>query len=208
MRNASRSGNNGIAAMRNGAPLLDPLEGEGLCARQLLAEAPARRKTAPVGRRAATKARRSPLAPRLEALALAVLLCAALPDVSAQSLSGLEGTWLTADSSSKIRFEPCAAALCGRLVWLRDPIDPQTGKPLLDKNNPDPGQRLRQLLGLLIFTDMRAIHPGEWRAKAYNAEDARTYDVELQLTAPDQLTLRGCGLGGLICRSERWTRSR
>jgi uncharacterized protein (DUF2147 family) len=124
-----------------------------------------------------------------------------------QTSAGPEGTWLTADGSSKIRFETCGAASCGRLVWLRDPKDSDTGQPLLDKNNPDPAQRGRRLLGILVFTEIHLAQPGEWKAKAYNAEDSNQYDVTLTLMPPDQLALRGCGLGGLICRTELWTRS-
>jgi uncharacterized protein (DUF2147 family) len=124
-----------------------------------------------------------------------------------QTSAALEGTWLTEDGSSKIRFESCGAFSCGRLVWLRDPNDPETGQPLLDKNNPDPALRGRRLLGILVFTELQAVHSGAWKAKAYNAEDSKQYDVTLTITPPDQLSLKGCGLAGLICRTELWTRS-
>ena len=124
-----------------------------------------------------------------------------------QSMATLEGTWLTADGSSKIRFEPCAGALCGRLIWLRDPNDPATGRPIRDKNNPNPALRTRRLLGIAIFTDILPTEPGKWRAKAYNAEDSNIYDVTLKRIAPNQLGLTGCGLAGLICKTEVWTRT-
>jgi uncharacterized protein (DUF2147 family) len=141
--------------------------------------------------------------PVLAGLMFAATVLAAL----SQSSAGLEGTWLTADGSSKIHFEACGAASCGRLVWLRDPIDPMTGKPLLDKNNPDPAQRGRRLLGIVVFTEVLLSRPGEWSAKAYNAEDSNQYAVTLTMRSPDQLALRGCGLGGLICQTEVWTRA-
>ena len=125
----------------------------------------------------------------------------------AQTSRELEGTWLTADGTAMVRFEDCAPFRCGRLVWLRDPVDPQTGKALLDKNNPDPALRKRQLLGIVLITEVAPLRPGEWQAKAYNAEDAGTYAVTLRLTAPDRLALRGCGLAGLICRTEFWSRA-
>jgi uncharacterized protein (DUF2147 family) len=119
----------------------------------------------------------------------------------------LDGTWLTADGAAMIRFEACAPSRCGRLVWLRDPIDPETGAQLLDKNNPDPALRTRQLLGIALITDVTPVRQDEWQAKAYNAEDAGTYAVTLRLAAPDRLALRGCGLAGLICRTEFWSRA-
>jgi uncharacterized protein (DUF2147 family) len=140
-------------------------------------------------------------------LAIAAALLVAAGASGAQPTTGLEGTWLTADGAAKIRFERGAALLYGRLVWLRDPIDPQTGNDILDKNNPDPKLRTRRLLGILLFTDITPIRQGEWRARAYNAEDAGTYEVTLKLTAPNALALKGCGLAGLICKTEYWTRS-
>jgi len=139
-------------------------------------------------------------------LAVLLMLATGLAALG-QSMAALEGTWLTADGSSKIRFEPCAAAMCGRLIWLRDPNDPETGRPIRDKNNPNPALRTRPLLGIAIFTDILPTASGKWRAKAYNAEDSNVYDVTLKLITPSQLGLTGCGLAGLICKTEVWTRT-
>jgi uncharacterized protein (DUF2147 family) len=140
-------------------------------------------------------------------LAIASALLIAAGAAVAQTSTGLEGTWLTADGAAKIRFEPGTAVLRGRLVWLRDPYDPQTGRAIVDKNNPDAALRTRPLLGIPLITDITPIRQGEWRAHAYNAEDSGTYEVTLKLTAPNELALTGCGLAGLICKTERWTRS-
>jgi uncharacterized protein (DUF2147 family) len=141
---------------------------------------------------------------RAPALALVVLIATAGACFSEPA--ALVGTWLTADGSSKMRFEPCGNTLCGRLIWLRQPNDPETGKPILDKNNPNPALRSRPLLGAPIFTGVRALNPAEWIGNAYNAEDSKTYDVTLRLSSPNQLELRGCVLGGLFCQSESWAR--
>src|SRR5271170_5441588 len=47
------------------------------------------------------------------------------------------GIWYTADNDSQVRITNCGGALCGTLVGLKEPIDPATGKPKLDKNNAD-----------------------------------------------------------------------
>jgi uncharacterized protein (DUF2147 family) len=145
---------------------------------------------------------------RAAVLAGLTLVATVAVSFAEQSGSGLQGTWLTEDGSAKIRFEPCASALCGRIVWLREPNDPETGKPILDKRNPDPALRSRRLLGIAIFTEIQPVQPREWRAKAYNAEDSKTYSVTLKLTPSNRLTLTGCGLFGLVCKSETWMRAR
>jgi uncharacterized protein (DUF2147 family) len=145
---------------------------------------------------------------RAAVLAGLTLVATVAVSFAEQAGSGLLGTWLTEDGSAQIRFEQCASTLCGRIVWLREPNDPETGKPALDKRNPDPALRGRRLLGIAIFTGIQPVQPHEWRAKAYNADDSKTYDVTLKLTPSDHLTLTGCGLFGLICKSETWTRAR
>jgi hypothetical protein len=97
------------------------------------------------------------------ALAIALALLIAAAAAVAQTSTGLEGTWLTADGTAKIHFET-GSAPCGRLVWLRDPYDPQTGKDVVDKNNPDPALRTRRLLGIPLITDITPVRQGEWRA--------------------------------------------
>src|SRR4051812_34209717 len=47
------------------------------------------------------------------------------------------GTWLTQTGTSRIRVADCGGALCGTIVWLKEPNDPDTGKPKTDKNNSD-----------------------------------------------------------------------
>ncbi len=138
------------------------------------------------------------------AIAAALLLAG-----SGMALGGdIAGTWLTEEGASKVRLEPCGSVLCGKLVWLREPNDPKSGAPILDKNNPDKALRARPLLGLTLIS---AITPGdeesEWKARAYNAEDGKTYDVTLKLQEDGTLELEGCGLAGLVCQGETWTRA-
>ena len=108
------------------------------------------------------------------------------------------GEWLVADRDARIRLEPCGGALCGVLVW--------TKQPARDVHNPDPAMRNRPLLGVPILTGLRPAGPNAWQGQAYNADDGRTYDVKLALKGPDTLRVEGCVLGGLICQGEDWTR--
>ena len=114
--------------------------------------------------------------------------------------AGLEGTWLTEGGASKIHFERCGAGLCARLVWLREPIEPATVKPRLDRH------KNRALLGIVMLSRIRPIRPLEWSARAYSTEDSRTRDVTLRLTLPKQLALKSCVLWALICRKTWWSR--
>ena len=116
------------------------------------------------------------------------------------------GTWLTADKDSQVRITNCGGALCGALAWLQKPNDPATGRPLTDKNNADATKRSRPLLGVQIILGMRPSGTNQWSGNVYNAEDGRTYTGAFTLTGPGTAELKGCVLGGLICKSQTWTR--
>jgi uncharacterized protein (DUF2147 family) len=116
------------------------------------------------------------------------------------------GTWLTQTGTSRIRVADCGGALCGTIIWLKEPNDPDTGKPKTDKNNSDAGKRSRPLLGVQIVLGMKPSGAGKWAGQVYNAEDGKTYSGNLTWSGGDSLQLQGCALGGLVCKSQTWTK--
>ncbi len=118
-----------------------------------------------------------------------------------------KGSWLTENGRSKIRIADCGGALCGTIEWLKEPNDPETGRPKTDKNNADTGKRTRPLIGVAIVLGMKPSGADKWAGQVYNAEDGKTYSGNITLTGPSALKLEGCALGGLICKGQTWTRA-
>jgi uncharacterized protein (DUF2147 family) len=116
------------------------------------------------------------------------------------------GNWLTQTGGSRIRVADCGGALCGTIVWLKEPTDPDTGKPKTDKNNSDATKRNRPLIGVQIVLGMKPSGAGKWAGQVYNAEDGKTYSGNLTFTGGDSLQLQGCALGGLVCKAQTWTK--
>ena len=114
-----------------------------------------------------------------------VLALASAPALAADA----QGVWLRADGAGKVKIGPCGDSLCGVLIWLRDP-DRSPGK-----------------IGERVFYDMKPDGQNTWSGSAYNPEDGRNYSGKMEL-AGNALVTTGCALGGLICRSLHWTRSR
>ncbi len=136
-------------------------------------------------------------------LALAsLLLLTALPALAAPQ--PIAGTWLTEDGRSRIALAPCGEKVCGRIVWLREPNDPD-GRPLIDRQNADPALRNRPILGLPLFPGL-APEDDHWAGPVYNAEDGNTYSVTLERTGPGTLKIEGCLLG-FLCKGETWTKA-
>jgi uncharacterized protein (DUF2147 family) len=118
------------------------------------------------------------------------------------------GTWYTQGNESQVRLRKCGDALCGALVWLKVPDDPQTGRPKTDKKNADAARRDRPLLGVEIVLAMKPDGtPDQWKGQVYNPKDGNTYTGYLTLTGTDTAELKGCAMG-FICKSQSWTRAK
>lgn len=114
------------------------------------------------------------------------------------------GVWLTQSGDAKIKVHRCGAALCGRVIWLKEPIDKATGKPQRDDKNADPAQRARPVVGISLFINMQPAGPNKWAGRIYNADDGKTYESSVTLVSSGTLNVRGCM--GTLCAGEDWTR--
>jgi uncharacterized protein (DUF2147 family) len=114
------------------------------------------------------------------------------------------GIWLTQAGDAKVRVSKCGAGLCGVVVWLKDPIDPATGKLQIDDKNRNPSLAKRPIMGLSLFSGMRTVGPNKWSGNIYNADDGNTYASNISVSGPDSLRVEGCV--GAICGGENWTR--
>jgi uncharacterized protein (DUF2147 family) len=116
------------------------------------------------------------------------------------------GVWSTEKGKAMIEIADCGDALCGRIAWLAQPNDPQTGEPATDKNNRDAAKRRQPLVGVEIVKGMKpSDQPGRWNGRVYNPEDGGTYDARLIMKSDDTLRLEGCML--VICAGETWKRA-
>jgi uncharacterized protein (DUF2147 family) len=137
---------------------------------------------------------------------IAVLLTALLAAVPAKAQAGgPDGIWLTQAGDAKVRVGKCGRGICGVVVWLRDPIDPATGKPQIDDKNSNPALAKRPIIGLSLFAGMRPAGANKWSGQIYNADDGKTYASSIAVAGPDTLKVEGC-VGG-FCGGENWSRS-
>jgi uncharacterized protein (DUF2147 family) len=137
------------------------------------------------------------------ALRLTTALCLALVALSAASAAEPVGTWLTQQGDAQVRVSKCGSGMCGTIVWLREPIDPRTGKPQVDDKNSNPALRNRKIIGLRIFS-MAPDGNGGYAGSIYNADDGQTYRSKIVLRSAAQLEVQGCA--GPLCGSEQWRR--
>jgi uncharacterized protein (DUF2147 family) len=147
---------------------------------------------------------------KIRTTAVAVWLAAAVfvavsPGTPAFAADAI-GIWYTGDKESQVRIVNCGGALCGNLIWLKEPNDPATGRPKTDKNNADASKQSRPLLGAPIVLGMKPSGPGQWSGDVYNASDGKTYSGSFTLTGPNTADLKGCVLS-ILCKTQTWTRA-
>ena len=123
----------------------------------------------------------------------------------AQDAGEVTGIWLTQAGDAKVRVSKCGGGICGNVIWLRDPIDPATGKPPVDDKNPNPALAKRPMIGLVLFSAMRPTGPNKWSGQIYNADDGSFYASSISVSGPDSLRVEGCV--GAFCGGETWSRS-
>ena len=145
------------------------------------------------------------MACRFGFLALVLLAQFAAPAAFAQADGEPTGVWLTQAGDAKVKVSKCGGGICGAIVWLKEPIDPATGKPAVDDKNPNPALAKRPIIGLSLFSGMRTAGPSQWSGQIYNADDGKTYASKISVTGPATLKVEGCV--GALCGGEDWSRS-
>jgi uncharacterized protein (DUF2147 family)/fucose 4-O-acetylase-like acetyltransferase len=158
-----------------------------------------------LGMRAKVYPLRRPVA--LSPSAAAVLLLAlGLVVGSRASAASPVGIWYAEGGAAKVAIESCGKELCGRVVWLRSPLD-EDGCDLQDRRNPDPALRARKVEGLEILRGLTRRSDGTWvNGHIYDPGSGSTYTCQLALDGDDRVRLRGYVGIPLIGRTTTWTR--
>ena len=134
------------------------------------------------------------------ALLLAAMLLIAVPGAVVRAAL-LDSVWLM-DGEVAVQIFDCNGLLCGRVLWLQKPRDPQ-GVLNRDKHNPDPALRQRGLCGLTVLWNLHPDGTNRWKdGWFYNPDDGRTYRVTAELTSDDLITARIYTLLPLLGRTK------
>ena len=133
--------------------------------------------------------------------AAAVTLCALL--CAGAASADPKGLWLAQDGAH-VKVGPCGAALCATIATPKSAYDPETGRPWTDKNNPDPAQRGRPLVGVPVLYGLVPDGPGRWSGHLYNVDNGNSYAGRLLELGPTTIRVEGCAIG--ICGGQNMTR--
>lgn len=145
---------------------------------------------------------------RCLALALAAVPLGLAGSSSAQPGNVALGIWYDDTGKGAVEILPCGTGkLCGRIVWLKEPISEKTGKPLVDAYNPEPEKRARPICGLQILGELARQSDGSWDdGWVYDPKVGKSYDAAIEVTG-NRLTLTGYKGVKLFSKSFVWTKA-
>jgi uncharacterized protein (DUF2147 family) len=117
------------------------------------------------------------------------------------------GVWKTGEGTAMVRIYKNGDKYQGKVVWLKEPIDPETGKPKLDKNQTDEAAKKRPVLGLINIWGFVPKENKVWdEGNIYDPKNGNTYSCTIKLINPNSLEVRGYIGVSLIGRTDTWTR--
>ncbi len=146
-------------------------------------------------------------------LALIALGCPLLAGAAGRPFTGRDepdaiiGIWKNGEGTGHIQITRNGDKYQGRIVWLKDPLDPETGKPKLDKMHPDESARNRPLMGLINMWGFRFNKDHVWDGgKIYDPKKGSTYSCTIRMKDDNTLEVRGYIGISMIGRTDVWTR--
>ena len=119
----------------------------------------------------------------------------------------LVGVWAPSNGKARVKVEKIGNKYYGKIVWLREPIDPVTQIPKVDKNNPDASMQNVPLKGYRLLKDFIYSGKNEWtEGTIYDPENGSTYSCLITMKDNNTLDIRGyIGLKALG-RTDVWKR--
>ena len=125
-------------------------------------------------------------------IALFALSLTSFSQAPATEADRLVGVWEPSHGKARIKIEKVGTRYYGKIVWLKEPNDPDTNHPKVDKYNPDAAMRTTPLKGYRILKDFVYKGTNEWESGTiYDPENGNTYNCVIKMTDNNTLDIRG-----------------
>ena len=139
-------------------------------------------------------------------LSLAVVILASFT-VQQNNPDAIIGIWKNGEGTAHIQIYKNGDKYQGKIIWLKEPIDPETGKAKLDKHHPDDKNHSRPVMGLINMWGFKNTGDKEWSGgKIYDPKNGKTYSCKVAMEDNNTLKVRGFIGISLIGRTDTWTR--
>ena len=127
--------------------------------------------------------------------------------VSAQDADEIVGVWEPGHGKAKVKIDKIDDKYYGKIVWLKEPKDAETGEAKVDKNNPDESMKNVPLRGYRILKDFVYQGDGVWEeGTIYDPENGTTYNCVITMKDENAIEIRGYVGVKTFGRSDTWRR--
>ncbi|MBP7283300.1 MAG: DUF2147 domain-containing protein [Leptospiraceae bacterium] len=130
------------------------------------------------------------------------------------------GKWATEGGKSHVELSKCGDAICGTIVWLKEPNYPAdatpvkegkatAGSPKVDTENPNAALRTKPIVGLTFLKGFKYnSEDDEWtEGEIYDPESGKLYVGELKMNGDNSLKLNGhLKISKWLGKKQTWTR--
>ena len=127
---------------------------------------------------------------------IAALLLLALQS-RASSSADIRGEWINQRKSAIIRVADCPSGLCGTVIW---------SATSAQRDSTRGGTT--ELNGTVVMFGFVPASQQAWRGRLFRPDLNRTVKATVRLESDGRLQVRGCELGGIVCRVQHWIRWR
>jgi uncharacterized protein (DUF2147 family) len=119
------------------------------------------------------------------------------------------GIWKNGEGTGMVQiYKTKSGHYAGKIVWLKEPIDPDTGNPKLDKRNPDADKQNLPTLGLINLKGF-SFNADEkiWEnGTIYDPKNGQEYKCKITMDNKNTINVRGFIGISIIGRTDVWTR--
>ena len=124
---------------------------------------------------------------------LSLALLAPAPALAAAGDTAV-GTWTNPKHSIEVRTRRCGSELCGTVTAASAKAKAKAQRA-----------GVTSLVGTELFRDYQRNGNG-WSGTLYVPDKGRTVSSRIQPNGPDQLSISGCLIGRILCKTQVWTR--
>ena len=106
--------------------------------------------------------------------------------------SPIEGRWTNPKQSLVVRISRCGSNYCGIIEAAHD--------------RPGAKGSSASLVGTQVLGGFRRAANGSFTGKAFDPRHGVASNAVIRVTSPNSLAIKGCVVGGLLCKEQHWRR--
>jgi len=140
---------------------------------------------------------------------LSVLLISSSTASFNDNPDAIVGLWKTGEGNGIVQIYKEGKSYFGKLVWLKDPNDPSTGKPKTDTKNSDLKLKSRPLLGMVNLRNFKFIKENSWKeGNIYDPKSGNDYSCKITMIDINTIEVRGYMGISILGRTDTWKRQK